>query len=74
MNYSIGDNIRSHRIAQGLTQTELGKRCGMADSQIGAYERNEVRPGKRNLERLANGLDVNVKKLLLCVEEKGVDA
>lgn len=71
MKRSVGDNIRSFRRSKGLTQTELGKRCGMADSQIGAYERNESKPGMRNLERIANALEVSVDTLLLCTEEKG---
>ena len=58
---TIGDNIRSLRRAKGMTQTELGKKCGMADSQVGAYERNECVPRKRNIERIALALGVSVE-------------
>lgn len=60
---TIGDNIRSLRRAKGMTQTELGKKCGMADSQVGAYERNECVPRKRNIERIALALGVSVEDI-----------
>lgn len=60
---TIGDNIRSLRRAKGMTQTELGKKCGMADSQVGAYERNECVPRKRNIERIAVVLGVSVEDI-----------
>ena len=60
---TIGDNIRSLRRAKGMTQTELGKKCGMADSQVGAYERNECVPRKRNIERIALALGVAVEDI-----------
>lgn len=60
---TIGDNIRSLRKAKGMTQTELGKKCGMADSQVGAYERNECVPRKRNIERIAVALGVSVEDI-----------
>lgn len=60
---TIGDNIRSLRRAKGMTQTELGKKCGMADSQVGAYERNECAPRKRNIERIALALGVSVEDI-----------
>ena len=60
---TIGDNIRSLRRAKGMTQTELGKKCGMADSQVGAYERNECVPRKRNIDRIALALGVSVEDI-----------
>ena len=64
---TIGDKIRMHRVAQGLTQAELGEKCGMADSQIGVYERNECIPKEKNLRRIAEALgvsydDINAEK------------
>ena len=60
---TVGDNIRSLRNAKGMTQTGLGKKCGMADSQVGAYERNECVPRKRNIERIAVALGVSAKDI-----------
>lgn len=55
---TLGENIRVFRIAKGMTQVELGKKCGMADSQIGAYERGEVFPKEKNIRRIAEALGV----------------
>lgn len=66
---TIGDNIRSFRISKGLTQTELGKLCGWADSRIGTYERNETKPGAASLERLAHVLGVSVETLTYTGED-----
>lgn len=60
---SIGDNIRTLRRGKGMTQYELGKKCGMADSRIGVYERNESIPRKETLERIANALGVSIDDL-----------
>jgi len=39
-----GDLIREARLRAGLTQAELGKRLGKAQSVIARWERGEVRP------------------------------
>ncbi len=72
MKYTVGDCLRHFRRLRGLTQAELGKRCGMADSRIGAYERGECKPGNRSLERLATGLDLTVEQLTAHAEETEV--
>lgn len=58
ISWTIGERIRISRIGKGMTQTELGKKCGMADSQIGAYERGERVPRERNIRRIAEALGV----------------
>lgn len=60
---TIGDRIRTTRILKGMTQMELGSKCGMADSQIGVYERNESVPRRRNIERIAEALGVSYEDL-----------
>lgn len=60
---SIGERIKSIRKLNGMTQAELGKRCGMPDSQIGSYERGEYKPTLPTLERIAKGLGVSVKEI-----------
>lgn len=69
MKRSIGENIRSFRRAKGLTQYDLGKLCGMADSQIGTYERGEIIPRLETLKRIADGLGVKVEDLRIGTEE-----
>ncbi|MCD8150553.1 MAG: helix-turn-helix domain-containing protein [Clostridiales bacterium] len=72
MNRSIGDNISSLRRAKGLRQRDLGDLCGMADSRIGEYERDEHIPTKATLERIAKGLGVTVEVLLRGTEEETI--
>lgn len=60
---SIGSNIRNLRMERRLTQTQLGKKCGMFDSQIGLYERDEMKPRPETLERIASALGVPAAEL-----------
>ena len=60
---AIGQNIRLLRHGKNLTQYELGKSCGMADSQIGVYERGEVIPTDKTLMRIATALGVTIETL-----------
>ena len=60
---SIGENIRAWRYAKSLTQYELGKLCGMADSQIGVYERGESIHTDKTLMRIATALGVTIETL-----------
>ena len=38
---SIGQKIRQIRIEKGLTQKQLGDMCGIADSNIRKYEKDD---------------------------------
>lgn len=60
---TTGEKIKQIRLRKGLTQSELGKRCGMADSQIGVYERGESIPRTGTLSRIAEALDVDLAAL-----------
>lgn len=60
---TTGEKIKQIRLGKGLTQSELGKRCGMADSQIGVYERGESKPRAETIARIAEALDVDPKVL-----------
>lgn len=60
---SIGTRIREIRKAKNLTQIELGKRCGMADSAIRRYESDRVKPKIQTLQKIANALDVSLLDL-----------
>ena len=61
---TTGMRIRYARIMRGLTQKDLGKLCGMADSQIGVYERDESNPRPGSLKRVAEALGVPASDLL----------
>lgn len=59
-NNHIGSLIREMRIQKGLTQAQLGEKCGMADSAIRRYESNRGNPKYETLKRIADALGVNV--------------
>lgn len=55
---TVGENIRKYRIQRGLTQKQLGKLCGMADSAIRRYENNGANPKRETLVKIAKALGV----------------
>lgn len=60
----IGDRIRKLRLSKGLTQKQLGEKCGMADSAIRRYESGRGNPTERTLSRIAEALQVPVYELM----------
>jgi len=73
----IGRRIRTYRLAQKISQAELGRRIGVSFQQIQKYEKgaNSVR-GSR-IRKIAAALDVSVTALLGGPEaprEKRLDA
>lgn len=56
---TVGDRIKTARIAAGLTQKELAEKCGLATGTIQQYELNKRIPKNKDIvERLANTLNV----------------
>jgi transcriptional regulator with XRE-family HTH domain len=55
-----GDLIREARLRAGLTQVELGRRLGKAQSVIARWERDQVAPSLETLREVvrACGLDL----------------
>jgi ribosome-binding protein aMBF1 (putative translation factor) len=60
----IGWNIRIIREQQGLSQEELGAIARLHRAYIGQIERGEKNIGLKNLEKIANALNVNVSVLV----------
>ena len=56
----VGQNIRMHRLAKGLSQTELGERLGLTFQQVQKYEKGSNRVGSGRLFEIAGVLGVNV--------------
>jgi len=56
------DLLREARLRAGLTQAELGRRVGRPQSQIGRWERGEVKPSLETLRELirACGLELTL--------------
>ncbi len=60
---TIGQTIREIRQAYGLTQKELGERCGIDDATIRKYETGKLNPKPVTLEKIAKGLKIDVSVL-----------
>ena len=64
---SVGSNIRHIRELRGLTQKELGMKCGFsantADVRIRQYEADKMVPKLDKLEEIAAALEVDISSL-----------
>ena len=67
----IGALLKQARKDAGLTQKQLGEKCGMADSAIRKYESGRVVPKLDTLQKLATALGQDVSMFL---PTKGEDA
>lgn len=63
MNMTVGQNIRTFRTKQGLTQAKLSELTGIAEVTIRKYESGKIVPKSQNLNRLAKGLGVSASDL-----------
>jgi len=61
----LAANLRAARSLFRWSQEDLGLRCGLKRSYVGALERREVNPGIDNLDKLARGVGVFSHVLLL---------
>ena len=59
----LGRRIRSLRKSMGLTQEELGAKCEIHYKFIGAVERGEENPSLKTLEKISEGLGVELFEL-----------
>lgn len=55
----LGERIRDHRTALGLSQIDLWLKCGIHFTNIGKIERGEANPSLHTLIRLAGALEVD---------------
>jgi transcriptional regulator with XRE-family HTH domain len=67
----LGFRIRERRVAQGLTQAQLGEKCGLDRTFIGSVERGERNVSILNLRLMARVLRVPLAELF--VETAGGD-
>ena len=59
-----GQRIAAARKAHGMTQTELGKKLGVAQTQVSRIERNPDSTALGTLKKIAKALSVDVRDLL----------
>ena len=62
-------NLQVARTLHGWSQEQLGLRCGLKRTYIGALERGEINPGIDNLDRIAEGLGIDCYVLLLSPDQ-----
>jgi transcriptional regulator with XRE-family HTH domain len=58
------DRLRELREKRGWSQRELGRRCGIGDSQINKYELGAIDPSAKYLGIMADQLEVSADYLL----------
>ena len=57
------NRVKSLRCNAGLTQEELGKKCGLSQNSISDIENYKTTPSIKNALDLAEALEVSVDKL-----------
>jgi transcriptional regulator with XRE-family HTH domain len=60
----VGRNIRVHRLARKMSQTDLANAIGLTFQQVQKYENGKNRVGSGRLVRIAHALGVPVMTLL----------
>ena len=61
---TIGECIRTARIAAGMTQTELAEATDIPYQTIGHWERNSTSPKFDSVEKIAKALGITVAELI----------
>ena len=64
MKYSFGKRLKQARFAAGLTQLELGEKCGYNGDWIAQYEAGTRKPGLDNIILIIKALKINAGYLL----------
>src|SRR2546429_9780272 len=69
----VGQRIRVRRMAQGMSQTELGNLLGVTFQQVQKYEKGVNRVGAGRLVRIGEALDVPVSFFFWGKDASSVD-
>jgi transcriptional regulator with XRE-family HTH domain len=59
----VGETIRAHRLAAGMSQGDLAKRLGVSFQQVQKYEKGTNRVGAGRLPRIADVFGIPVGAL-----------
>ncbi|MGQ0634135.1 MAG: helix-turn-helix domain-containing protein [Planctomycetaceae bacterium] len=60
----FGWRIRALRKAKGFSQESFAVECGLDRTYIGGIERGERNPALRNIEAIADALDISLSELM----------
>lgn len=61
---TFGDNLKSERLARGMTQQAFAKRLGVTQQQVSQWELNKVEPTLYNIVAILNVLNLAFEDLL----------
>lgn len=61
----IGENIRDARIKKGLSQSQLGEKCGWGQGRISNYERGDREPKSGDVKIIAAALGLTAEQLMI---------
>lgn len=61
----FGHNVQKYRKAIGLSQEQLADKAGLHRTYIGMIERVEKNVTLRNIQKLANALEVPIENLFI---------
>lgn len=65
----LGEVLKNLRLEAGLSQEQLGERCGLKRAYIGIIERGEKAITVETAARLADGLAVHLSAIFTRLEE-----
>ena len=69
----IGQAIKEFRIRNGLTQAQLGDRCGMSTNAICSLETGKAYPPKATVDKLCEAFGIPQSYLLMAsIEESDI--
>lgn len=60
----LGDRIQKLRIARGVDQNSFAEKYGISRTQLYMIENGKTNPRLLTLQKIANGLEVNLSELL----------
>jgi len=67
---NLGEKIRYLRKSNDLTQQQLADKADIDYSYLGAIERGEKNPTLDIIEKIANGLEIEIYKLFFSIKGK----
>lgn len=67
-NKTFGKRIKYYRQLKGMSQDELGNKCGVNYRTISSWESNRTEPNLKNIEDLCKALEVTQKDLMVAPE------
>lgn len=71
---TVGERIRNARKNAGLTQKQLGEKCGIAEPTIRRYELGKLNPKYETLQKIASALEIPLSQILPINEQIGLAA